>query len=358
MARTDTLSNYLTDVADAIREKKGTTDKIVASTFDEEIKNLPSGGGDISDYISSTFTGSSQYNMPAIAGALLKLPDDITIDGYDGQYLFTGCSKLTTIPKIDTSNLTTAYAMFAGCSALTSIPLIDTSNVETMSSMFERCWALTSIPQLDTSNVQGMDNMFNNCTSLTTIPQLDTSNVQSINGMFSNCTSLTTIPQLNTSNVNNFSWAFYNCTSLTTIPQLDMSGAVDIQYSFYNATGFVSIPELNCGIVMYTTGVLRADSQPSALTTLGGFKDLGKGYTSDYSEHSDEHSLDLTLGFSYNDSTNLTHDSLMNVINDLYDIKTAGYANQYVKLTQGDYAKLTTDEIAIATNKGWDIIHD
>ena len=43
MARTDTLGNFLTDVADAIREKKGTNEAIVASDFDTEIENLPSG---------------------------------------------------------------------------------------------------------------------------------------------------------------------------------------------------------------------------------------------------------------------------------------------------------------------------
>ena len=45
MARTDTLGHFLTDVADAIREKKGSSDTIQASDFDTEITNLPSGGG-------------------------------------------------------------------------------------------------------------------------------------------------------------------------------------------------------------------------------------------------------------------------------------------------------------------------
>lgn len=44
MARTDTLGHFLTDVADAIREKKGTSETIQASEFDTEIENLPSGG--------------------------------------------------------------------------------------------------------------------------------------------------------------------------------------------------------------------------------------------------------------------------------------------------------------------------
>lgn len=43
MARTNTLANFLTDVANAIRTKKGTQETISASTFDTEILNLPSG---------------------------------------------------------------------------------------------------------------------------------------------------------------------------------------------------------------------------------------------------------------------------------------------------------------------------
>jgi hypothetical protein len=44
MARTDTLPHFLTDVADAIRTKKGTSELIQASTFDTEINNIPTGG--------------------------------------------------------------------------------------------------------------------------------------------------------------------------------------------------------------------------------------------------------------------------------------------------------------------------
>ena len=44
MARTDNLTNYLTDVATAIKEKKGDNSPINISEFDTEIINLPSGG--------------------------------------------------------------------------------------------------------------------------------------------------------------------------------------------------------------------------------------------------------------------------------------------------------------------------
>ena len=44
MARTDTLGNFLTDVAEAIRTKEGTTETILASEFDTRITNLSGGG--------------------------------------------------------------------------------------------------------------------------------------------------------------------------------------------------------------------------------------------------------------------------------------------------------------------------
>ena len=43
MAKNDNLKDFLTDVADAIREKKGTTDKINPQDFSDEIKGIESG---------------------------------------------------------------------------------------------------------------------------------------------------------------------------------------------------------------------------------------------------------------------------------------------------------------------------
>lgn len=49
MARIDTLGHFLTDVADAIREKTGSSDAIAAEDFDTEIENIPSGGGTVEE---------------------------------------------------------------------------------------------------------------------------------------------------------------------------------------------------------------------------------------------------------------------------------------------------------------------
>ena len=49
MAKNDNLKDFLVDVADAIREKKGTTDKINPQDFSSEIASIQSGGRDWSE---------------------------------------------------------------------------------------------------------------------------------------------------------------------------------------------------------------------------------------------------------------------------------------------------------------------
>lgn len=45
----------------------------------------------------------------------------------------------------------------------------------------------------------------------------------------------------------------------------------------------------------------------------------------------------------------------MNLINNLYDIASKGCKTQQLKLGATNLAKLSEEEIAIATNKGWSV---
>ena len=170
--------------------------------------------------------------------------------------------------------------------------------------MFSTCFNLTSIPQLDTSNAIATNMMFQSCTSLTSIPQLDTRNVTRMNSMFSNCSSLTSIPQLDTSNATTMSYMFRTCSSLTSIPQLDTSNVTDMSGMF-----------IGC----------------SSLTTLGGLTNL---------------KLDLDLS----PCPNLTKESLLNVFNEAADVTSSP---KTLTLGTTNLNKLTDEEKAIATNKGW-----
>lgn len=72
MARTDTLGNFLTDVADAIREKKGTTNTIPASEFDTEISSIETGGTSPIKVTFCDYDGTELYKIPI--NELTELP--------------------------------------------------------------------------------------------------------------------------------------------------------------------------------------------------------------------------------------------------------------------------------------------
>ena len=136
-------------------------------------------------------------------------------------------------------------------------------------------------------------------------PYVDTSNVTDMNEMFSDCFALTTVPLLDTSNVTNMNAMFTGCSALTMIPLLDTSNVTNMNEMF---------------------------STCSALTTLGGFKNV-------------------KTSFNLSNSPLLTHESLMNVINNLYDLTSL--TTKTLALGSTNLSKLTDEEKAIATGKNW-----
>ena len=152
-----------------------------------------------------------------------------------------------------------------------------------------------------------MTSMFYNCSSLNSISALDTRNVTNMENMFCECNKLTSIPLLNTSKVTNMGGMFSSCSSLTSIPLLDTTNVTDMGYLFGYPTN-------------------------KNLTYLGGFKNLSISVASNF--------LDKC--------PNLTVESLMNVINNL-----ATVSGKTLKFGSTNLNRLTAEQIAIATNKGW-----
>ena len=233
-------------------------------------------------------------------------------------------------PKFDMSAENTAGKMFAGCSSLTSIPLLNTSNVTDMSYMFDNCASLTTIPQMDTSKVTNMETIFNRCKLLTTIPLLDTSNVTDMSNMFSGCSSLTSIPQLDTSKVVNMNNMFYSCSSLTSIPQLDTSNVTKMSCMFADCSSLTSVPRLDATSLTDTT-TMFGYTDFNKFTTFGGFTGL---------------KVNLNLA----SCAALTKTSLLNVFNEAADVTASP---KTLTLGSTNLNKLTDEEKAIATNKGW-----
>ena len=157
----------------------------------------------------------------------------------------------------------------------------------------------------DTSNVTNMESMFESCSNLTSIPQLDTSNVRNMTRMFYYCSSLTSMSQLDTSSVFYMERMFANCPSLTSIPQLDTSYVINMTDMFRYCVSLTSIKMKN-----------------------------------------------MKVSFDISASTKFTHEALLEIINNCFDLSTL---NKTATLIMGstNLAKLTDEDKAIATAKGW-----
>ena len=298
----------------------------------------------------------------------IPLLNTSNITGMSG--MFSDCSSLTSIPQFDTSKVTSMTYMLQYCTALISIPFLDTSNVTNMTRMFAGCSSLISIPQLDTSKVTNMNSIFDGCKSLTTMPLLDTSKVTNMNSMFRNCSSLTTIPLLDTSKVTDMNSMFYGCSSLTSIPQFDTSNVESIDFWLYNCTNITEVNSFNLSKIsdfgdsgyssafygiknLITIGELQCDNLTNIgsflyytnekLINFGGIKNLGMQPT-----------LSGTSGSAFmKNMPNLTYESVLNVLNGLYDRASAGYSMVTLKMHANHMALLSDEDISIATSKGW-----
>ena len=223
----------------------------------------------------------------------------------------------------NTGDVINMAGMFGNCENLKTIPLLDTRNVTNMAGMFSFCSNLKTIPKINTAKVTDMSTMFSVCKNLEEIPLLDTSNVTNMHEMFGNCELLRTIPELNTVSVSSMPSMFINCSSIKDIPLLEASSVTNVWQIFDGC---------------------------ELLENLGGLKNLGQAYSTTMTANDGWYSLVLSK------CPLLTHDSLMNIINNLYDIKSKGVKTQTLQLGDTNKAKLTVEEIAIATNKGWNVI--
>ena len=204
----------------------------------------------------------------------------------------------------------------------------------------------------DYSLMTGCNSMFKGNKELTDAPFFDTQNVVTMNKMFSDCSKLVNVPKYNTSKVTDTAEMFYNCSSLVEAPELNTSSVENMGSMFSGCNNLKTVPKYECGEVSYIYGNFNSCN---LLENVGGLVDLGKGYTS---QNNNSTGCKLKL----DKCNNLTHDSLMNIINNLYDLNlTYDVANggtlysQNLILGSTNMAKLTADEIAIATNKGWNV---
>lgn len=117
MAKNDNLKDFLTDVADAIREKKGTEDFINPQDFSEEIKNLPSGGTEVEYAFGEVMvdkTGGGNSNVTSVV-----ISNDVETINTDAYRYFSNLKQVNFGDSIKTIK---QYA-FNYCATLESVVL-------------------------------------------------------------------------------------------------------------------------------------------------------------------------------------------------------------------------------------------
>lgn len=188
MAKNDNLTDFLTDVANAIRTKKGTTALINPQDFSSEIASIESGGGDVEQ-------NNIGYNAVINDATTVGLRNIIEVyinDGITqiGDYAFWNHSYITKMTIPDSVQYVGRNA-FDNCSGLTT--LIFPHNCTTINTYtFNRCSKMETIT-FNGNIVTIYAYTFNGCTVMkailfngnTSVPKLV--NVNAFNSIPATC---------------------------------------------------------------------------------------------------------------------------------------------------------------------------
>ena len=375
----------LTGIADAVREKKGTSDLIQVSNLANAIASITTGGGGEVEPI--VLSGDCEY---ACAGAV-------------------ACVYINLFGNtISTSNITSSSKMFYK-STLEKIPFalnlgrtVDTNY--SLNGLFDSAIKLKELPTLNLLNPIGSTSyLFSECQNLRNLPDnfavdFDWSFIHntdnkyaSLSFIFNNCFSLRSISEnflnnywgvSNNLGYSNYYNSFNNCYVLDEIKGLRFNKSTMTSNMFYN-------PFDNCARVKDIIFALEKDGSVQTVNCKSQTVDLSLGvgyytgsnigYITTYFNSgitADKRvSDDATYQALKDDpdwfSTNINysrynHDSAVRTINSLPDTSaylTANGGTNTIKFKGqsgastdgGAINTLTEEEIAVATAKGWTV---
>lgn len=220
------------------------------------------------------------------------------------------------------------------------------------------------IPKLmivDVTTITDLAYCFYNCKNLSSLSLPDGfgQNATTLYQCFANCSSLTslTLPTGFGQNATNINRCFYYNDKLASLTIHDGFGqnATDFSYCFYMLRALTTLT-LPAGCGSNATNLDTCFSYCSGLTTLHLPDGFGQNVTKTTRCFYNCTSLtnitgnpNFKVSFDLSKSTNLTHDSIMVIINGLQTVTTT----QTLKLGSTNIAKLTEEEQQVATGKGW-----
>ena len=304
-------------------------------------------------------------NMFQTCTSLVKTPDVLDLSQCTNcTSMFAGCSSLSRVPDVlDLSRCTNCLNMFSGCLCLARVPVLDLSQCVNCSGMFRNCACLEGVSLADGSGrvATNVERMFESCTSLEALhlPDGFGQSAKDIANCFSRCEQLPslTLPAGFGQSATSLNFCFASCSNLTslTLPAGFGQSATSLTSCFASCVRLTSL-SLPAGFGQVATTLHNCFGSCGRLTSLTLPDGFGQSATS--LNDCFYHCTSLTdiignpnfkVSVSLADCKNLTHDSLMVVINGLQTVTSA----QTLTLGTANLATLTDEEKAVATGKGW-----
>ena len=263
----------------------------------------------------------------------------------------------TIVESITLPELPSVTKVSGICSNCSSLQSFDFSKIKgaitTIKQAFEGCGKLadiTGFTQWNVSNAKDFSKVFYACQKVS--GKLDFSNMNwdsctTIGECFKGMGLITKVYLPVTNNISNMNGAFQNCSSLTYINRL----ASDVEFCADGILMSTSIQEIGYLDLTHLVRTWAINRTTKKLTTLT-FKPNSIPYLRE----------DIALGISelwsrsHGTNTDLTKNSLLSLLNGLMDLTGTDTPTCSITLSSYYMAKLTDDEISIATNKGWTII--
>ena len=288
------------------------------------------------------------------------------------SWCFSGCTNLKTleVSTLNTSAVTTLYQTFSNCNSLQSLDVSNwnTSKVTTMENTFYNCTNLQTldVSNWNTSKVTTMKQMFHNCNSLQTldVSNWNTSKVTTMNQLFCGLSNISTldVSMLNVEKVTNMGNIFAYCSNL-----------ISLNVGNWNSTAVTEFcesiqgPFAECLKLKKVDGYIDFSSakritynnnygwnKTSELRKIE-FRNIGKN-----SALTQFYMVGGNNGLSkWGEDTEEIPDARQSMINTLitysFDRASAGYSKCTISLHANAKARLTEDEIAQITAKGYTI---
>ena len=180
---------------------------------------------------------------------------------------------------------------------------------------------LRTVEELNLPYVTSFESLFYYCYLLTSIDTINSGdNLSNTNQMFYYCYNLIDVPVFNTSKVTNFKQMFQQCNKIKEIPAFDLGGVANTSLYSWN------------------------DSNNPYYNMMSGCSNLERFHCTNIKQ-----SIDLSV------STKFTREALLEIIGNLYDISDRTGSTLYFHIGATNLAKLTAEDIALATAKGWTI---